>query len=228
MARDNVTKSVREKVADIVGFRCSNPQCQKLTSGPAIDTTRAINIGEAAHITAASPGGPRYDRTLSPDQRSSINNAIWLCGACATMIDRDTERFTVKVLREFREQAESAAAVALAAGSKYRAISASEVLQEFTVGQLVAIRALEEEFGCHVEMELKVPDSDGGWIWLDAAVVHAEDLVAIDIRENTHGKGIPYFQIEYLLELCGKLKFKRFHGCIVYIRSEERRVGKEC
>ena len=43
-----------------------------------------------------------------------------------------------------------------------------------------------------------------------------EVLVAIDILEN-HGDGIPYFQVEYILKLCSKLKFQRFHGCIVYL-----------
>lgn len=215
MGRDDFPKSVREKVAARTGQRCSNPGCQKLTSGPAADPARAINIGEAAHITAASPGGPRYDPSLTLEQRSSIDNAIWLCAACASLIDRDTTRFTVQLLREWREQAESAAARDLAAGTKYRPIAASEVRQELSVGQLATLKALEEEFGCHVETELHVPAGDG-WLRLDAAVVRGEDLVAIDIREH-HGKGIPYFQVEYLLELCGKLKFQRFQKCVVYI-----------
>ncbi len=215
MAGDDFPKGVREKVAARVGLRCSNPNCQRLTSGPSADPARAINIGEAAHITAASPGGPRYDPSLSPEQRSSIDNAIWLCAACASLIDRDIERFTIPLLRDWREQAESAAARDLAAGTKYRPIAASEVLQELTVGQLVAVKALEEEFGCHVDTELHV-QAGNGWLRLDAAVVRGEKLVAIDIREN-HGKGIPYFQVEYMLKLCGELKFHRFKGCIAYL-----------
>ena len=215
MARNDFPKNVRKMAAERVGLRCSNPRCQKLTSGPAIDPARAINIGEAAHITAASPGGPRYDPSLSSKQRSSIDNAIWLCAACATLIDRDLDRFTISVLREWREHAENTAANAVAAGTKYRPIEASEVLQELTVGQLVAVRALEEEFGCHVETELHVPAGDG-WLRLDAAVVRGEDLIAIDIREH-HGNGIACFQIEHLLDLCGNLKLQRFLRCVVYI-----------
>ncbi len=71
MARDDFSKGVRDKAAARVGLRCSNPNCQKLTSGPAVDPARAINIGEAAHITAASPGGPRYDPSLSVDSKLS-------------------------------------------------------------------------------------------------------------------------------------------------------------
>lgn len=214
MGRDDFPKSVRERAAARVGLRCSNPSCQKLTSGPAADPARAINIGEAAHITAAAAGGPRFDPLLSQGQRSSIDNAIWLCSACATLIDRDPDRFTVSVLRQWREQAEETASRSLAAGSKYRAIAANEVVQELTVGQFVAVKALEEEFGCRVETNLHIPAGEG-WLHLDAAVVRGEDLIAIDIREN-HGTGVAYFQIEYLLELCGELRFPRFQRCVMY------------
>jgi hypothetical protein len=215
MGRDDFPKSVREKAAARVGLRCSNPSCQKLTSGPAADPARAINIGEAAHITAASAGGPRYDPSLSQAQRKSIDNAIWLCAACASLIDRDSGRFTVSVLRQWREQAEDTAARQLAAGSKFRPIAATEVVQELTVGQLVAVKAMEEEFGCHVETDLHIPAGEG-WLHLDAAVVRGDDLIAIDIHEH-HGTGVAYFQIEYLLELCGKLRFPRFQTCIIYL-----------
>jgi hypothetical protein len=50
---------------------------------------QSFNIGVAAHITAASVGGPRYDASLKPKQRAAIENGIWLCQNCGTMIDRD-------------------------------------------------------------------------------------------------------------------------------------------
>ena len=215
MARDEFSKAVRDTVAARAGLRCSNPGCQKLTSGPAIDPARAVSIGVAAHITAASPGGPRFDPTLTAEQRSSLENAIWVCAACGILIDRDAERFPASVLREWREWAEGTAALAITAGTMYRPIAATEVLQELSLEQLVAVRALQDEFGCHVETELHVPAGEG-WLRLDAAVVRGEQLVAIDIREH-HGKGIAYFQVEYLLELCGKLIFPRFQGCVVYL-----------
>jgi len=45
--------------------------------------------GVAARICAASPGGRRYDSTMSAVERSDISNAIWLCVSHATLIDRD-------------------------------------------------------------------------------------------------------------------------------------------
>jgi hypothetical protein len=215
MARDEFSREVREALAGRVGLRCSNPECRQLTSGPAADPARALNIGVAAHITAAAPGGPRFDATLTTDQRVSIENALWLCQTCGALVDRDTARFSIGVLRGWKGIAEDAAAKAIRAGSRFRPIAANEVRQEFTIGELAAIKALSDEFGCHIETEVHVPAGDG-WVRLHGAVVRGEDLIAIDIREN-HGKGIAYFQIEYLLDLCGKLSFERFQRCAVYL-----------
>jgi hypothetical protein len=60
-------------------MRCSNPCCRKATSGPQADLRKAVNIGVASHITAASAFGPRYDAKLSSAARTSIENAKWLC-----------------------------------------------------------------------------------------------------------------------------------------------------
>lgn len=49
----------------------------------------ATNAGVAAHITAASPGGARYDAALTPEARADIGNGIWLCQNHARLIDND-------------------------------------------------------------------------------------------------------------------------------------------
>jgi hypothetical protein len=67
----------------------------------------------AAHITAASPDGPRFDPSLTPEQRSDIGNAIWLCQTCAKLIDSDIGRYTIQVLRSWKERAEADALAAL-------------------------------------------------------------------------------------------------------------------
>jgi hypothetical protein len=95
--------------ANRVGYRCSNPARRKLTSGPHTDETKALNVGVGAHITAASPGGPRYDPSLSAVQRGSAENGIWLCQTCAKLVDNDEVRYTVPLLREWRQKAEEIA-----------------------------------------------------------------------------------------------------------------------
>ena len=59
--RDDFDEKTKEILARRAGFRCSNPKCRKLTTGPQANPARTINIGVAAHIAAASPGGKRYD-----------------------------------------------------------------------------------------------------------------------------------------------------------------------
>jgi hypothetical protein len=50
---------------------------------------KPLILGVAAHITAASPDGPRYDQNLSSEQRKSPDNGIWLCQNCAKLVDND-------------------------------------------------------------------------------------------------------------------------------------------
>ena len=88
--RDEFLAEVKKRLALRAGLRCSNLRCRALTAGPTLDPSGVINIGVAAHITAASPGGPRYDPTLSRKRRRSIENGIWLCQRCAKLIDSDT------------------------------------------------------------------------------------------------------------------------------------------
>lgn len=167
-------------------------------------------------MTAASPKGPRFDDSLSSDLRCSLSNAIWLCQRCGALVDRDVDRFTVQVLRDWKERAERAASVELGSGSEFRPLAANEVRQELTVGELAAVLELTQEFGCPVETDVHVPAGDG-WLSLHAAVVRGEDLVAIEIRELREGRGIPYFQLEYLIELGTALKFERFKKFVLYV-----------
>jgi hypothetical protein len=40
-------------------------------------------------MTAASPGGPRYDPSLTQKERGEISNAIFLCAVCADVVDKN-------------------------------------------------------------------------------------------------------------------------------------------
>lgn len=104
--RDDFSKSTKDLVARRAGFMCSRPVCQRATSGPTLQSTGAMNLGVAAHITAAAARGPRFDSSLAPADRRDISNAIWLCQNCAKMIDSDTRKFSVEVLLDWKETAE--------------------------------------------------------------------------------------------------------------------------
>ena len=106
--RDNFSAKNRKRVASRAGYLCSNPSCRVMTVGPSRESIDDIaTVGVAAHICAASFGGPRYDTTMSSEQRASIENAIWLCSTHATLIDRDVTRFTRDVLRRWKVEHEA-------------------------------------------------------------------------------------------------------------------------
>jgi hypothetical protein len=107
--RDEFPLGIKELLSKRVGSRCSNPNCRQLTSGPQEDPNKALNVGVAAHITAASPDGPRYDSAMSSEQRTSANNGIWLCQKCAKLVDNDSARYAIKMLINWRTTAENAA-----------------------------------------------------------------------------------------------------------------------
>ncbi len=106
MMRDDFPESVKRLLAFRVSTTCSNPGCQADTSGPEVDPRKAVNVGVAAHITSAAPGGPRFNPDLTPEQRSSAENGIWLCQTCSKLVDDDVIAYPEKVLRAWKDLAE--------------------------------------------------------------------------------------------------------------------------
>lgn len=102
--RDQFAAKVVETLAKRAGQRCSLCNCP--TSGPHDDPSRSVVVGEAAHIRAASPDGPRYDPTQTPEERISAENGIWLCRNDHGLIDRDVDRFSVETLLQLKQDAE--------------------------------------------------------------------------------------------------------------------------
>jgi hypothetical protein len=107
--RDDFSEPVKLGLAKRAGFRCSNPDCRQPTSGPQSQESGAVNIGVAAHITAAAPGGPRYDSELTPEERRSAANGVWLCQTCARLPDVDVSGYSSELLREWKYRAEATA-----------------------------------------------------------------------------------------------------------------------
>lgn len=104
--RDNFSKATKETLAKRVANRCSNPFCKKVTVGPNENPEKSTSIGIACHITAASKNGPRYKAELTPYQRKSIKNGIWLCSNCSALIDKDENSYPPSLLIEWKQQAE--------------------------------------------------------------------------------------------------------------------------
>lgn len=107
--RDDFSEKTKTQLAKRCGMRCSNPNCVAPTVGPGDGPSATMNIGVAAHICAASPGGKRFDAGMTPAQRAAIENGIWLCQNCAKLIDSDEDFFPIEKLQAWRVAAENRA-----------------------------------------------------------------------------------------------------------------------
>lgn len=104
--RDEFSAAVKKQLAERVGYRCSNPCCKCLTIAAQKGGEGSVNVGEAAHIYAAAPGGKRYNADMASEERKSFENGIWLCRKHAALIDRDEKYFTVEMLQNWKCSAE--------------------------------------------------------------------------------------------------------------------------
>lgn len=92
--------TLRENVAGL----CSNPDCRVLTVASVSDKDKTLNLGVAAHICAAAPGGPRYNPDQTKDERRAYENGIWLCSTCSRLIDDDPASYPVALLNCWKKQ----------------------------------------------------------------------------------------------------------------------------
>ena len=104
--RDDFTERTKLQLAKRAGWMCCNPQCRRSTVGSNERGDGEIVVGVAAHICAAAPGGPRYDPSMKPEQRRSVDNGIWLCQVHAKIVDSDERSFPVELLHEWKAQAQ--------------------------------------------------------------------------------------------------------------------------
>lgn len=113
MVGPDFNRKTVEVLAKRAAYLCSSPECRVHTVGPNEDEVKATVIGEAAHIYAAKPSGPRYQKLMTDTARAEITNGIWLCRNCHKMIDSDPERFPADLLFAWREDHEKFVAESL-------------------------------------------------------------------------------------------------------------------
>jgi len=104
--RDNFSSKTKRTLADRVAWKCSFPGCSQITIGPNASQDKSTNLGEAAHIFAASEDGPRYNPYMTPDERKSIDNGIWMCRHHARLIDADFFNYSAATLQQWKLIAE--------------------------------------------------------------------------------------------------------------------------
>lgn len=107
-SKDNFSKSTIEALKKRVSNFCSNPNCKKLTHAPKETEINKVNeTGIAAHIYAAADGGPRANLEMTSEQRSNIENGIWLCSTCSILIDKEANAYPAELLKQWKSLAEN-------------------------------------------------------------------------------------------------------------------------
>lgn len=134
--RDDFTSKTIRMLRDMASGICSRPECSAFTSGSFKLRDNAGSIGVAAHICAAAPGGKRYDESMSPEQRSSIDNGIWLCQSCSKLIDTDELQFPKELLIQWKASAEQRSTKLI--GQKFISQNQHESKIRSTIGQAIA------------------------------------------------------------------------------------------
>ena len=116
--RSNFSKKTIDTLAKRVGYLCSNPECKKPTVGPNAKDDKSSSIGVAAHLIAASNGGPRANHQASELEIKGIDNGIWLCSNCSSLIDKDETKYTIELLKSWKENAELYAELLISSNQK--------------------------------------------------------------------------------------------------------------
>jgi hypothetical protein len=126
--RDDFAETTKQALARRVAYVCSNPDCGALTSGPNSDPSKAVMVGVAAHITAAAPGGARYNALLTAHQRRQADNGIWLCQICGKRVDDDELTYPEELLLAWKRNAEAGAWARLGKTAPYGLIASRDVI----------------------------------------------------------------------------------------------------
>jgi hypothetical protein len=106
-SRDDFSPETKDLLAKRAGYICAFPGCRRLTVGPSEDRlTGTTMVGVAAHITAAGVGGPRYEASLSREDRSSERNGVWLCQTHGKLVDDNPSVHTVQQIARWKKQHE--------------------------------------------------------------------------------------------------------------------------
>jgi ribosomal protein L37AE/L43A len=97
---NNFSAKTKDVLAKRAGQICT--MCRRHTSGGNANPKKATMIGDAAHIEGAKSSERRYNSSMTPEERSDIENGIWLCKSCHKEIDDNALRFTVEFLHKIK------------------------------------------------------------------------------------------------------------------------------
>jgi len=98
----------KKKIGARAGWRCSFPDCGRVTVGPGANPDEFAQSGTAAHIYSKSENGPRGTGGLSAAERKSVDNGIWLCAHHGQVVDNNRgDKYPAALLRSYKLQHEA-------------------------------------------------------------------------------------------------------------------------
>jgi hypothetical protein len=139
--------------------RCAFPDCRRELVMDASQPDDESLIGDACHIVAQSPTGPRGDSPLTPEQRDKYDNLILLCKVHHKLVDDQPNTYTVQRLLEMK-----------AAHEKW----VRESLQEFDAAK----QHDDELYAGYVEEWVRRADLDN-WLAWTSGILYARPLMPI-------------------------------------------------
>ena len=118
----SVSYPTKIHLALLSGNRCAMPSCGRLLLKRDADNKNNDFCGEAAHIAGEHGGkhgsrpSPRFDETMTPEERNSISNLLYLCCNCHTVIDAHPygeRNYPVERLHSIKKEHEARMAAAI-------------------------------------------------------------------------------------------------------------------
>ncbi|WP_314963953.1 HNH endonuclease [Bradyrhizobium cosmicum] len=117
------------------GNQCANPRC-----ATALINANGTLVADVCHIKAESPGGPRFDKRLNAERRRAPENLILLRATCHTLVDREPDKHTVKLLTKWKRDREDRFS---AVGDTLRQRYVGEIVDEAEDGTIFVPRTLK-------------------------------------------------------------------------------------
>lgn len=186
---------------------------------------RSLNVGQAAHNVAASPGGPRGDEVRSEELANDPENILLLCYDCHKRIDADVAAHPEHLLRAMKQaqevRVELACGIPLDKNSHVLVYGSSvgthpAVLDRTTTDPALLSRgrypASKETLEIQIRGDLKTERSPEFWTTERA---NLEDHYHTVVRPSLSRKGDPHvsvfaFAAQPLLVLLGTLLSDKF------------------
>jgi hypothetical protein len=186
--RDEFSSTTRRQLAARAGYRCGFPRCGALTVGPSDEApTASSSIGMACHIAAAAPGrgARRYVAGMTTEERSGIENGIWMCFSHGRLVDTDEGRFTLDMLRAWRIVAEARARVELEAGTLRAADLQDELVRLSFPTAVVRVNGIGEE---NLAIGTALDDCCVSMLWGEDVTDAIRDVIVETVRNGfRHG-----------------------------------------